>query len=156
MTPYDSTHDTLAHIERVRQLLALASAELTRRGEVHDASKLVAPEKGAYDELVPKLREAHVGQLDYMRLVSDMETVKRHHAKHNSHHALFYPGGVNDFDLFDLVEMFFDLVAEHPDGGVIGKIEAENRAGVLSDQVARIMYNTSQRYVGMLTEGKDG
>ena len=58
---------------------------------------------------------------------------------------------MNDFDLFDLVEMFFDMVAENPDG-ILGAIETESKAETLSPQVARIFYNTNQRYTKMISE----
>ena len=150
MTPYDSTQDTQALTDRVRQLLTLASAELIRRGEVHDASKLVDPEKSGYDDVVPKLKAARYGTLEYIRAMADMATLNLHHAKNNSHHPEHYPGGVDDFDLFDLFEMFLDMVAEHQDGGILGAIETASKAETLSPQVARIFYNTSQRYVKML------
>ena len=93
MTPYDSTPDTLAHIDRVRQLLTVASAELIRRGEVHDASKLVDPEKIGYDDVTPKLKEARYGTLEYIRAMADMATINLHHAKNNSYCPAHYPGG---------------------------------------------------------------
>lgn len=155
MTPYDSTPDTQAHIDRVRQLLTLASTELTRRGEAHDASKLVDPEKSGYDDVTPKIKEARYGTLEYIRAMADMATINLHHAKGNSYCPAHYPGGVNDFDLFDLVEMFFDMVAENPDG-ILGAIESASKSETLSPQVARIFYNTSQRYVKMVQKPEKG
>ncbi len=151
--PYDSTPDTQAHIDRVAQLLTLASEELVRRGKAHDASKLVSPEKEGYDTLVPKLRGAVFASLEYKRVMVDMKDVIDHHVKHNSHHPGFYPGGVNDFDLFDLAEMFFDWVAaseRQESGSILDSIEVKRRDDTISDQVARIFYNTSQRYAEML------
>lgn len=156
MALYDSTPDTMAHIDRVRQLLTLASAELIRRGEVHDSSALVDPEKSWHDEIVSKIALVQHGSPDYSRVMADLRYVQAVHAQNNQHHPEYYPGGVNDFDLFDLIEMFFDWVAENPDGGIIGKIEAEDKIGTISPQVARIFYNTSQRYVELIRKVENG
>ena len=42
---YDSTADTLLHIQKVANYLNIAAAELLKRAIVHDASKLKSPEK---------------------------------------------------------------------------------------------------------------
>ena len=47
---YDSKADTLLHIKRVNELLGLAAMELIMRGQVHDNSKLLSPEKELFDE----------------------------------------------------------------------------------------------------------
>jgi hypothetical protein len=56
MADYDSRPETLAHIERVAELLAWVGLDLCQRGENHDASKLVDPELDTFNEYTPKLR----------------------------------------------------------------------------------------------------
>ena len=58
---YDSKADTLLHIKRVAQLLTEAAAELIRRANVHDNSKLESPEKEFFDEYTPKLAGSTYG-----------------------------------------------------------------------------------------------
>ena len=114
MEPYDSTADTQAHIDRVNQLLNMASDALIRRGEGVFPSKLVSLDK--------------------------------------------YPDGVNDFDLFDLLEMFLIWKASEETGigdDLITAIEVNAKKGAISEQVARIFYNTSQRYAEMLKKPEE-
>ncbi len=76
-----------------------------------------------------------------------------HHYANNSHHPEHYANGVDDYDLFDLLEMFMDWKAateRHEDGDFLSSIEIHTKRGTISDQVARIFYNTSQRYAEML------
>jgi hypothetical protein len=151
--PYDSTADTQAHIDRVSSLLGFAADELIRRGGVHDASKLVSPEKESFDIATPKLKGLTFGSQEYKDSLSGIKEALAHHYAENTHHPEHYPDGVDDFDLFDLLEMFMDWKAageRHADGDLITSIEIHCNKGTISDQVARIFYNTSQRYAEML------
>lgn len=53
---YDSTQDTLQHIDTVRFYLSNFLDDLKLRAVNHDASKLATPEKEAFDALTPRLR----------------------------------------------------------------------------------------------------
>jgi Family of unknown function (DUF5662) len=156
--PYDSTADTQAHIDRVASLLGLASEELVKRGKAHDASKLLPPEKEAFDIATPKLKALTFGSQEYKDSLADIKEALKHHYAENTHHPEHYPDGVNDFDLFDLVEMFMDWKAgteRHADGDLVTSIEIHCKKGTISEQVARIFYNTSQRYAEMLRKPED-
>lgn len=83
---YDSTEDTLKHIERVRYFLDRAIIELTDRAFAHDQTKLESPEKEAYDEATPKLRETTYGTPEYFAAFAPMKEAIAHHYAHNSHH----------------------------------------------------------------------
>ena len=56
MENYDSSESTLRHIKRINQLLGDSAMELIRRGQVHDSSKLEAPEKELFDKYTPLLK----------------------------------------------------------------------------------------------------
>ncbi len=145
---YDSTIDTLLHIKRVAELLSNASSELIRRATVHDNSKLESPEKEIFDEFTPKLKNSTYGSEEYKEFLSSMRVALDHHYKMNTHHPEHYPGGVNDFDLFDLLEMFFDWKAateRHADGNIYRSIEINKERFALSDQIANIFKNTAER-----------
>jgi hypothetical protein len=105
---YDSKTDTLLHIKRVSELLNEASIELIRRANVHDNSKLESPEKEAFDEFTPKLANCTYGSDEYKDFLKGLKVALDHHYKNNSHHPEHYENGVYGFDLFDLIEMFFD------------------------------------------------
>lgn len=61
MTAYDSRPETIAHIERVAELLGQVEALLAQRGEEHDASKLVDLELATFNEYTPKLKTSTYG-----------------------------------------------------------------------------------------------
>lgn len=145
---YDSTKDTLLHIKRVSQLLTEASAELIRRANVHDNSKLNSPEKEFFDEYTPKLAGSTYGSEEYKGFLQQLKVGLDHHYSNNSHHPEHYPNGINGFDLFDLIEMFFDWKAateRHNDGNIFKSIQINKDRFKYSDQLAEIFTNTAER-----------
>ncbi len=145
---YDSTSDTLFHIKRVAQLLTEAAAELIRRANIHDNSKLKSPEKELFDEYTPKLKSSTYGSDEYKELLSSLKVALDHHYAHNSHHPEHYSNGINGFDLFDLVEMFFDWKAateRHENGDIIKSISINKDRFGMSEQLCKIFANTAIR-----------
>lgn len=145
---YDSTNDTLRHIKRVAQLLTEAATEFIRRANVHDDSKLESPEKEMFDEYTPKLKTSVYGSDEYKEFLKGLGVALTHHYENNSHHPEHYENGVDGFDLFDLVEMFFDWKAateRHDTGNIFKSIEINKERFQLSDQVCNIMINTAER-----------
>lgn len=144
---YDSKADTLVHIKRVSQLLTEASIELIRRANVHDNSKLESPEKELFDEFTPKLKDCTYGSDEYKEYLKGLKVALDHHYANNSHHPEHYKNGVNGFDLFDLIEMFFDWKAageRHSDGNIYKSIEINKDRFNLSEQVVDILKNTAK------------
>jgi hypothetical protein len=88
---YDSTKDTLLHIKRVSELLTKAAQELINRAHVHDASKLVSPEKEMFDEFTPKLAACTYGSDEYKSYLKDLKVALDHHYsnKHTSSRTLY-------------------------------------------------------------------
>lgn len=147
---YDSRIDTLKHIKRVSQLLTEASVELIRRANVHDDSKLNSPEKELFDEMTPKLKDCTYGSDEYKGYLKELRVALDHHYANNSHHPEHYSDGINGFDLFDLIEMFFDWKAateRHADGDIIASIEINKKRFGISDQLCGIMKNTVERFL---------
>lgn len=145
---YDSKSDTLLHIKRVSQLLTEASSELIKRANVHDNTKLESPEKELFDEFTPKLKDCTYGSPEYKEYLLGLKVALDHHYANNSHHPEHYERGVNDFDLFDLIEMFFDWKAateRHTDGDIIKSISINKDRFNLSDQLCDILNNTAKR-----------
>lgn len=145
---YDSTADTLLHIKRVNELLIDCSKELLHRAKVHDSSKLTSPEKELFDEYTPKLKGCTYGSDQYKEYLSELKVALDHHYAHNSHHPEHYESGIDDFDLFDLVEMFMDWKAateRHDDGGIYKSIEHNKKRFDMSDQLCNILENTAKR-----------
>jgi len=86
MDEYDSTDDTLAHIAVVKDYLNRCAAILTERGVVHDASKLVDPEKSFFDKCTPMLEELTYGSEDYADALHQLKPALDRHYAANSHH----------------------------------------------------------------------
>jgi hypothetical protein len=88
---YDSRADTLAHINRVRELLAEAMDNLALRAERHDASKLEEPEKSTFDACTLKLKSMAYGSDEYKAALAELKPALDHHYAANSHHPEHYP-----------------------------------------------------------------
>lgn len=145
---YDSTKDTLLHIKRVAQLLTEASAELIRRANVHDNSKLESPEKDFFDEFTPKLAGSTYGSEEYKGFLKELKVGLDHHYANNSHHPEHYENGINGMDLFDIMEMFFDWWAateRHNDGNLLTSIQLNKERFKYSQQLSEIFTNTAIR-----------
>jgi hypothetical protein len=118
---YDSTADTVAHIEKVGDYLNLCRDELYERVFVHDESKLEEPEKSIFDTVSVQLKTLKYGTDEYFAQLALMKPALDHHYAHNSHHPEHYPNGVYGMDLFDVIEMLCDWKAasERMDNGNI-------------------------------------
>lgn len=142
---YDSSQDTLKHIARVGGLLSLAIGELVRRAASHDHSKLLPPEKQAFDEITPRLRGSTYGSDEYKATLREFKPAIEHHQTNNAHHPEAHPRGVDGMTLIDLVEMICDWKAaseRHADGNILDSIDKNRERFGLSDQLVSILTNT--------------
>lgn len=150
---YDSTQDTKDHIRRVDTLLNGAVLELAYRAHVHDASKLLPPEKEYFDAETPRLEGLEFNSKEYSESVKRLKPALDHHYANNSHHPQHYgEQGMDGMNLFDLIEMFFDWKAsgERTKGGNIYesiRINATRKKINMGEQVAKILVNTA-KYLG--------
>ena len=143
---YDSTYDTKKHIARVNELLCQAADILKERGRVHDASKLIEPEKSYFDKFTPLLSSTTYGEEDYKNLTKQMKPATEHHYKHNSHHPQYYENQLDGMDLFDILEMFFDWKASGErtnNGNIYKSIKINENRFNISPQLASIFSNTA-------------
>jgi hypothetical protein len=91
-TIQDSKPDTIAHIQRVQELIQTAIDNLQRRAVNHDLSKLEEPEKSAFDRLKAlSLSGMAYGSEEYRACLRAEKPAIQHHYKANSHHPEFYP-----------------------------------------------------------------
>jgi hypothetical protein len=77
-----------------------------------------------------------------------LEVALNHHYANNSHHPQHYENGINGFDLFDLMEMFFDWKAateRTKDGNIYSSIEYNKTRFEISEQICQIFKNTAER-----------
>lgn len=142
---YDSKRDIANHIERVRNLLRIVQLGLSGRGQRHDQSKMVDPELGGYQKLIPLIRQTTYGSEEYERLIKEFAWLSKHHHAHNSHHPEFYENGVSGMTLLDIVEMFCDWKAateRSAYGNFEESIQMNRERFKLSDQLVSIFENT--------------
>jgi Family of unknown function (DUF5662) len=144
---HDSRPDNLAHIERVQKLIFQCISNLSHRGQVHDASKLVEPEKSAFDRLKTlSLSKMTYGSDEYRACLRAEKPAIEHHYANNSHHPEFHTNGIDGMSLFDLVEMLMDHKAateRMAEGGDIRKsLEINTDRFKISPQLKSILANT--------------
>jgi hypothetical protein len=109
MTAYDSAPDTLEHISRVQHfMIDRAIANLENRALNHDESKLLEPEKSAFDSLTDKLANTTYGSPEYRASLRAIKPALEHHYAANDHHPEHWPNGVKDMSLLSLLEMLCD------------------------------------------------
>lgn len=144
---YDSTAETQKHIDRVKELMYNVVFRLDERGMVHDASKLVEPEKAGWDEATPKLANLTYGTEEYKQSLRELRPTVEHHYAHNSHHPEYWPGGIDDMSLLDIMEMLCDWKAASERGKsnnfMEGLVKNKERFN-LSDQLYSILVNTAK------------
>lgn len=142
---YDSTAETLKHIQKVNAYLIDASTELLKRAKEHDASKLKEPEKSVFDEVTPLLASLKFGSPEYTESTKRIKPALDHHYSVNSHHPQHYENGINGMNLFDLVEMFFDWKAageRTKEGNIRESIQINSERFGVSKQLKSIFENT--------------
>lgn len=141
----NSKLETIKHILRVKELLLKFREKLQQRGIDHDESKLQEPEKTGFDEMTSKLKDTTYGSDEYKQMLIDLKPTLEHHYTNNSHHPEHYEGGVNEMDLFDIVEMLMDWKASterHEDGDIHKSLEINRERFKMSDQLYFIFKNT--------------
>jgi hypothetical protein len=141
----DSAPDTYKHIQTVQRFMRRMIESLLFRSEVHDQSKLVSPEKEAFDEITPKLAGLTYGSDEYRATLREMKPAIQHHYENNSHHPEYYPNGIRGMSLLDLVEMLCDWKAatlRHNDGDIRKSIEINQERFGYSDELKQILLNT--------------
>ena len=142
----DSRLETTKHILRVKDLLREFREILQQRGIDHDESKLKNPEKDAFDIMTEKLKSSTYGSEAYKQMLKDLQPTLDHHYANNSHHPEHYPNGIDDMDLFDIVEMLMDWKAaseRHEDGNIYKSIDINKDRFKMSDQLYQIFKKTA-------------
>lgn len=142
---YDSTYDTRKHINRVSLYLAIFQGFLSKRADLHDASKLLPPEKECFDEITPLLKNTTYGSQEYKDTLNRMRPAIDHHQKNNRHHPEYFENGIAGMNLIDLVEMICDWKAaseRHADGDIYKSLEINMKRFGIEPQLLSILKNT--------------
>ena len=140
---------TLGHIHDVRKLLYGMIAELGKRAQLHDQSKLESPEAEIFGEWTPKLKEVEYGSDEYTEMLEKIKPAIEHHYAKNRHHPEHWPNGVNDMTLIDLLEMLCDWRASSSrdkNGNLRKSVETSAERFGFSDQLKQIFENTVREH----------
>ncbi len=110
----------LRHIMTVQGLLRRVARQLLDRADGHDLSKLAPDELGGMIEIDAIAGRYGLNSPEYMAALSG-EAIQLHQSRH-SHHPEYHPNGIEDMDIFDLIEMVCDWKAAnqlrgHPEWG---------------------------------------
>lgn len=140
---------TRKHMQRVSELMGEAACELIKRAAKHDLSKLTAIELEPLQrmqDIIDAEGQAPYGSDEYKRRTKMLGPMLANHYANNSHHPEHYARGVDDMDLFDVIEMFLDWKAasERGEESSMNINKACERFEV-SDQLRLVMMNTASR-----------
>lgn len=142
---YDSTEDTIAHIERVAELIREDIEKLEFEARTHDWSKLVPPEKEAFDRETPLLKKLEYGSPEYKESLARLGEALQHHYAHNLHHPESFENGINDMTWVQIDVMLNDWKAateRMKDGDIRKSITKNKERFGMSDQLTEILLNT--------------
>lgn len=138
-------NETRKHQMEVSKLLVDFSRKLLARAMTHDESKLKDPEKETFSEATGKLKELTYGSDEYKAQLDRMGPALEHHYQNNSHHPEHYKDGIGGMNLFDIVEMLCDWFAatlRHEDGDIYQSLDINEDRFVISQQLSQILKNT--------------
>ncbi|MGE5438020.1 MAG: DUF5662 family protein [Syntrophothermus sp.] len=147
----DSTEYTINHIKDVLKYMKFFAEHVVLRALLHDASKLLSPEKEIFDRLAGK-RKAKYMSKEYLENLEILKPALEHHYKNNSHHVQYYNDGINGMTLIDLLEHLCDTIAVSNvdnDGDVIDSInKTHDRQFYDKDGlIKQILINTYNQYI---------
>ena len=145
MTDQQFEHETGKHMDTVYMFLVQVMRDLKQRALMHDASKLKDPERAIFKEFTPKLKHSTYGSPEYQEFLKQMKVALDHHYTHNRHHPEYYPNGVADMTLVDLLEMLCDwraAIERHEDGDMLKSIEHNTERFNLSPEMKQLLLNT--------------
>lgn len=143
--------DGLPEVEVKYWALAIKAAtqisdHLRTRASIHDASKLVSPERLHFERANLELGKHEYGTPEYnASREKHLGTALNHHWKNNRHHPEHYAGGIFDMCLLDVIEMLCDWKAatEREQGAAIDvSITKNTKRYDLTTATAKVFTNT--------------
>jgi hypothetical protein len=144
----DSRPATLAHINRVRELLYAINARIHDRAQVHDQSKLEEPEKSGFDKASETLSTLKYGSKEYKAALTKLlGPALKHHYDANSHHPEHFKNGVRGMTLLDLAEMLADWKASGErmkDGSMAASLKHNKTRFKIPAPLQDILVNTAK------------
>lgn len=143
----DSRIETYKHKLEVLKNIHQIVGVLLKRAEEHDDTKLTSPEVEEFDKHNAKLKDLEYGTEEYKKVLEELKPALRHHYMNNRHHPEFWPRGVENMSLIDIMEMFADWMAackRTKDGDLKASILKNQKRFNLSPQLTEILLNTAR------------
>ena len=142
--------ETVEHINRVREIMAMIGRQLQERADDHDLWKLSEKEL-PYFTKAKKLKGMTYGTEEYKEALKDLDKALPHHYSKYRHHPEYHENGIDDMTVVDLVEMACDWLAaseRHADGNIFDSINHNRKRFKMSKQLAKIFWNTAKKCFG--------
>lgn len=109
-----ATHwQTTVHKFQVARFIFKTCWVLLKRAFKHDLSKY-SKHEAPYFASAPELKSFNYGSQEYKDMLQntpEFDAAIKHHYANNSHHPQFYPNGIKDMEILDVVEMLCDWKA---------------------------------------------
>jgi len=106
MTPEtDTLIEIIRHISDVQANISEFNSDLTKRGILHDRTKLDEFEFTSFVKTRPKFKQAEYGSKLYSECMEEIKPAIEHHYKNNRHHTAYHGKGFGDMNLLDILEM---------------------------------------------------
>jgi hypothetical protein len=140
------THE---HIHVVRDNISVITEAIFYRGVEHDHSKFTDEESIPFARNIRRLSTVEYGTPEYDEMLKDVKPALDHHYANNRHHPEYWPNGIDDMDLVDILEMFCDWVAavkRNKNGDIMKSIDTNEKRFNISPQLTSIFRNTANRY----------
>jgi len=140
----------LAHKQVVAHLMQQVITALVERAIVHDNSKFTPEEFDAFESVTPILKTLTYGSDEYKASLLSIQPALRHHYMVNRHHPEYYPHGIDDMDLIDMIEMVCDWMAaaqRQANGDVMKSLEVSKERFHIDDQLLTIIRNTMRNFL---------
>jgi len=136
----------LEHRKKVQSYLQEFVQELTKRGIEHDESKFSQEEFTIYVRVIPKLQQTTYGTAEYYQVVKELGPALTHHYQQNDHHPEHFSGGIDDMNLFQLIEMICDWMPAiekiQTQEEILKNLEINKKRFNISEQLFQIIKNT--------------
>jgi len=144
---YDSTEDTMMHIEQVEDLIDEVVEQLEKRAKHHDITKFSKEEKPAFDIYTPLLKGTVYGSDEYKNYLNKMKPALDHHYAENAHHPEHHANGIKDMTLIDIVEMLADWKAStlrHETSDLLISINQNQKRFGYGEEMRTLLMNTAR------------
>lgn len=142
--------ETYKHTKRVRHFLDTFIIDIIKRGQKHDESKFEDPELSMFSEHTFIYKNIEFGTDDYKKLMDEVKVAINHHHSKNRHHPEYWPNGVDDMTLVDLIEMIADwraAVEKNKNGNINKSLEINCAKYNISPQLKKIFENTIKEHL---------